>query len=178
MAHDYSITNGGSGGACTGGNKDMIRPGAADYNYGYNMSGGWCPARSGYSYQAYSSTPAGTHDVKLFGSTNAAGANFVDPTRNFLNWAIHNGSTGTVPQILADAFNKMSTMNDFTGPNTTYTIDKLISWVKAGFVPQNSSVNFTYPGDTNPVTNVGAMKYQAPAPATPAPVSPSRRGTN
>jgi hypothetical protein len=142
---------------CTGTPQDQISVAGADYNYSFNAAAGACAGQSGSGYELNLSAAAGAHDVRQSGATNAAGPNFADPYRNFLGWAKQNGSTGQIPQIYADALAQIKTMNDFTGATATYTIDRLMAWVRAGYTPQNPQLNFTYPGDTNAVRNAGAV---------------------
>jgi len=42
--------------------------------------------------------------------------------------------------------------------STHLAVDALVKWVSAGLAPQNPAFYYTFPGDTNSVTNVGAVQ--------------------
>lgn len=143
-----------SGHPTTGGVQNYVSPTNADYNACWNCEAG------GYSGNGYSinlTAQAGAHDVNLSGSTSASGPNFVDPTRDFLAWCKSLGITGTVPSIISTCRANMMTQNNFSGVVSGFTISALISWVTAGFAPQNSALHNT----ASDGTDIGAVAYQA-----------------
>ena len=115
---------------------------AMDYNAGWNQVTG--TNGKGYTDLTFSSGTPGAHDP------TDQNPNFVDPTRNLATWAVTQGSVAsTYLGRVANAISYLTT-------NPSLIAGSLIPYIQAGFVIQNSALNFSYTGDTNAVTNLGA----------------------
>ena len=89
----------------------------------------------------------------------ASGPGFVDRTRNFYTWARSLGWTGTIPEVIADGLAKMRTANDFGSPDSGYTMDALLNYVKAGFAPSNPALH----GTAHDGGDIGAIGWVPPS---------------
>jgi hypothetical protein len=101
-------------------NTDVVTSANMDYNGKYNLIG------TGYTGWVFSSGSPGAHDV-------TGDPQFVDSARDIAKWDTSLGGAGTA----ANAVTELSKLNDAAGYNTNYTIAALMTYVKAGFVPQN-----------------------------------------
>lgn len=129
-------------------------PSAFDYNAGWNINPG---NHLGNGYSINLSSEGGEHDVTLDPDD---GPNFVDPTRNFVNWCKSLGlTTGTRPQIIAACRYQLLHANDFNGAgNPAFSPTALYNWVRAGFAPQNILLH----NAASDGTDIGAVPYRAP----------------
>ncbi len=162
-----SSTFGGSkavdtGHPTSGGVQNYVAPANANYNACWNCQ------TMGYSDNGYGinlSSAAGGNDVNLSGSTTASGPNFVDSTRNFIKWCQSLGTTGTLrTTVIANCRASMMSVNNFSGAQTAYTPAALVTYVTAGFAPQNVALH----NAASDGTDIGAVAYQAlPSAALP-----------
>lgn len=124
----YSQTGGGASivHADPGIVQDTIRAGPASFN------GVWNPANTnGYNANlSFSSGRPGVSDV-------SGDPKFVDINRTIKTWDTSLGGAGTVANALAE----LGKRNDATGYNSAYTITALLTYLKAGFYPQNPAYN-------------------------------------
>jgi hypothetical protein len=102
---------------------DVVSAANCHHNAGYLMLAG----SNGKGYQALDLTGGspGANDV------DGVNPQFVDATRNLQSWDASVGGAGTV----ANALTELKKKNE-AGYNPAYQISALVSWVKAGFVPQ------------------------------------------
>jgi hypothetical protein len=148
---DSGHTTGGSGQATA----DLIAVGQCDYNGSYGLR----TTVNGNFYNYLYTTVPGSHDV-----TGDPG--FVDPTRGYLTWgSTVLGITDVNPYVrLGKITSAMLAANDPSNASYNAAVSisgtgtSLTNWVRAGYAPTNSAYNFVYPGDTNSVTNVGAVQ--------------------
>lgn len=136
----------------SGGLQDIVAPASADYNACWNcLAGNYLD--NGYNINL--SSAAGSHDVNMSGGTGPA---FLDPTRNFANWAKSLGASGTMPQdYIANGLNAMQS------GNSGYTIPALMNWVTAGFAPSNGALK----GTAHDGGDIGAVAVQSSGPIRP-----------
>lgn len=162
-----SSTFGGSkaidtGHPTSGGVQNIVAPANANFNSCWNCQ------TMGYDDNGYGinlTSVAGGNDVNLSGSTAASGPNFVDSTRNFIKWCQSLGTTGTLrTTIIANCRASMMSVNNFSGAQTAYTPAALVTYVTAGFAPQNAALH----NAASDGTDIGAVAYQAlPSAALP-----------
>jgi hypothetical protein len=149
----WKITDSGHDGG--GGTIAYVSATNANYNACWNCNAG---NYSGKGYNLYTSgTQAGANDVTLTGSTASSGPNFVAPTRNFVSWCESLGVTGSIPSIVSTCRANMMSQNNFSGVPSGFTISALITYVTAGFAPQDSALH----NAASDGTDIGAVAYQA-----------------
>jgi hypothetical protein len=111
-----------------GTNQDVCAPADADRNCGHNLNAG----SDGKGYNAASgtafSTAPGANDVD-------EDPDFVDPTRDLASWDAALGGPGTVANAVAEILK----LGD-TDWNPDYNVADLLTWVRAGFAPQNQNL--------------------------------------
>jgi len=105
---------------------DIISAASANYNVGWNFLAG--SNGNGYNDFDFSNPPPGVNDLNV-------NPNFVDSDRDMAKWDQSLGGPGTV----ANAVTEMAKKNTATF-NSAYTIANLVSYVKAGFAPQNQAL--------------------------------------
>jgi len=131
-AHDNLGWLQSAGSGCKTGSSVSIHSGLivdADYNWWYNITSGRSVSSAyddGTTADFSSPSPPGTHD------TANSNPQFVDSTRNFLNWCKSVDGTLTT---WADCVAK------FKSQTSGFTPDALITWVRAGFSPTNAATN-------------------------------------
>ncbi len=139
----------------SGGIQNIVAPANANYNACWNCQ------TMGYDDNGYGinlSSAAGGNDVNLSGSTTTSGPNFVDSTRNFIKWCQSLGTTGTLrTTVIANCRASMMSVNNFSGAQTAYTPAALVTYVTAGFAPQNVALH----NAASDGTDIGAVAYQA-----------------
>jgi hypothetical protein len=128
--------------SATGSATDYCSAANADYNAGWNHSAG--TSGNGYSLFLSSGTP-GTHDV-------SGNPSFVDSTRNIGSWAVSVGQA-----LSGDTYaTKVTKAVAYLSTSPTTLIPALMSWVRAGFRPQNSAYQAaSYPGDASTADAAG-----------------------
>jgi hypothetical protein len=127
-----------SGFPVSGGGLNYILPANADYNSSWNGAAGNY-LDNGYNLNL--SAMAGPHDVILTGVPLSTGPNFVNPT-NWINWCKSLGVAGTlITTVSANCRAAMMSVNNFTGAQTAFTPAAALSYVTAGFAPQNSALH-------------------------------------
>ena len=106
--------------------QDAISPGGWDYNWGWNLAAG----TEGNGFQDFDADPPDMFSAVPTDSNGGSGdPQFVDSTRNLATWgSSEEGTDGSVAQALA-----------VLQADTT-KIAELLTWVKAGFAPQNISL--------------------------------------
>lgn len=129
--------------------RDAVAPASADYNACWNCAPG---SYKGNGYNLNTSSQLGPHDVNLSSSPN-----FVDPARKFLTWCQSLGVTGTVPQIIATCRANLMARNNPSAYNPAFNIRALITWVTAGYAPQNPALH----NKASDGTDIGAVPYRA-----------------
>ena len=120
----------------------------ADYN-GYDYVN--APAYD-VTADGFASTP-GTHDLN-------EGANLVASGRDLASWAAYAlGATGTDAQKRTAAVNAFKAMNDPASPyyDADATVSNLVTWIKAGFAPQNAN----YADSGHDAGRIGAVDVAA-----------------
>jgi hypothetical protein len=124
---------------------DLITPANANYNNGYNVVAG--SNLKGYNNLEFSSGSPGANDL-------AVNPNFVDSSRDFAKWDQSLGGAGTDSNAITELRKRgLSTWD------SNYSIQNLITYVRAGFAPTNASLqNAGHDGVT-----IGAVEYQAAA---------------
>jgi hypothetical protein len=135
-ARGFKLFDIGSDDTVTG----LVTAANADYNGGYNLLTG--SNLKGYDALEFSSGSPGAHDV-------TGDPDFVDPTRNISSWDDSLGGEGSSDNAIAE----LSKRNDPSGYNEDYNIEDLISYVRGGFVPQNSA----YEGTAHDSGDIGAV---------------------
>jgi hypothetical protein len=113
---------------------DVCAPANADYNGRFNMQAGGTGTVGGNCYGYRVSTNPGTHDV-------TGDPQFLAPTRNIDTWDATLGGSGTWSAALA----RMQ-----AAPST---IAAALTYIKAGFAPQNAA----YIGTAHDGGNIGAV---------------------
>ena len=140
-----------------GGSLNYVAPADADYNACWNCIAG---SQQGNAYNIPLSVQAGPDDVNMSGSTTTSGPNFVDPTRNFLTWCESLGLSGLRTTVISACRGDLMARNDLNGDwNSAFNIAALVTWVTAGFAPQNVALHNTAADGTD----IGAVPYSAPA---------------
>lgn len=121
---------------------DLVSAANANYNGGHNLLAG--SNLKGYNNLEFSAGSPGANDVD-------ADPELLDPTRNLLAFDVSLGGDGVIANALAR----------FAARAAGYTPAALGTWVKAGYAPTSSAYNGTGEGGVD----IGAIPYQAPAPA-------------
>lgn len=106
---------------------NIVSAANANYNCGHNLLGG--TNLKGYNGLEFSSGSPGANDVDV-------DPQFVDSTRDLAKWSESIGGPGTV----AHALGELRKRNDATGANASATVANLLSYIRAGFVPQNPAL--------------------------------------
>jgi hypothetical protein len=132
--------------------QDIVAAGLADYNAAYRVNAGYANTTQGYTATGYNlkcSTAPGVHDQTS--AIASAGPQFVDSTRNLGKWAVARGYSASASPITqtSDALTALQA-------DTTRIAD-LVTYVRAGFVVQNSALN----NAGHDAATIGAMGYQA-----------------
>lgn len=122
----------------------------ADFNCGYDTTGDQIFTDNYGQPDAKFGTAPGANDVNV-------DPQFVDATRDLAAWDASLGGAGTIANALAE----LAKMNTATW-DTNYTPAALVTWVKAGFAPQNASLQ---DAGHDSVT-IGAVEFVAPASET------------
>ncbi len=114
-----------------------------------SLSGAQTMAYSDYNWFYDVTTPYGSEITVTSGQTNdttGISPDFVDETRNLLTWYGIKYSDGTPTK--AEAVEKLLVVNGYNATTKTqsdpiidYDQADLITWVKAGFVPQDAGIN-------------------------------------
>lgn len=123
----------------------------ADHNGKFNLNAG----RAG--------TPGGGYDIinpgtGSFGTGDVVGdPQFVDPLRNMWTFGLNGGCSGSRMPVIQCVLNGIGKMNDPTGYNSAFSISNLITFVRAGFAPTNT----TYHNTAHDGTDIGAIPWQS-----------------
>lgn len=138
-ARGYHILDSGTNDSVS----DLITSTNANYNNAYNLLAG--SNLKGYNNLEFSSGSPGANDL-------AVNPNFVDSSRDFASWDSSLGGAGTDSNAITELRKR-----GLSGFNSNYTTQNLIAYVRAGFAPQNASLqNAGHDGVT-----IGAVEYQA-----------------
>lgn len=122
---------------------NLVTSGNANYNNAYNNIAG--SNLKGYHHLEFSAGSPGANDL-------AVNPNFVDSSRDFASWDASLGGAGTDSNAITELRKR-----GLSGFNSNYTTQNLIAYVRAGFAPQNASLqNAGHDGVT-----IGAVEYQA-----------------
>jgi hypothetical protein len=119
---------------------------AANNNCGFNLLTG--SNGKGYDLLEFSSGTPGANDV-------ATNPNFVDAARRLSKWDTSLGGAGTTANALA----QLRKRNDTSGYNTAYTINALLTYVRAGFRPTNVALK----GTAHDGGDIGSQSVQLPS---------------
>jgi hypothetical protein len=95
--------------------------------------------------------PPGPNDI-------AANPQFVDPTRDFLSWAQSVDASITTWDAAITAMSL--TIRQVTGHNPSLTVADCLTWIRAGFVPQNPALK----GTAHDGGDIGAVPVVVAAP--------------
>jgi hypothetical protein len=74
-----------------------------------------------------------------------------------VSWCESLGVTGSIPSIVSTCRANMMSQNNFSGVPSGFTISALITYVTAGFAPQDSALH----NAASDGTDIGAVAYQA-----------------
>lgn len=151
---------------------DVADPLGVNYNAGWNLlsvEGLWAGAHSWYNTRF--SVEPGSNDVDLGDSPGADlslfGPMFVDPTRNFITWAVAVlGASGTDTQKITTGLDALKAIADTTHANHVpgLLMTAPTTWVRAGWAPQNSLLD----GTAHDGTTIGALAFAGGAPPPPS----------
>lgn len=123
-----------------------------DYNVGWGYPVGASSPPIMYRHAGGTLSGLGANDF-------SADPDFVDKQRTLAVWDDYNGGPGTA----ANAISEMLKLNGTGGSlDADYTVAQLVTWVKAGFVPQNSALQ----GSGRTGDDIGAIDV-VPSSATP-----------
>jgi hypothetical protein len=143
-------------GTATPGFTDYVHSANADYNGGFNLQAG--SNGKGYDNLAFSSGAPGAHDVVN------VDPQFVDSARGIVKWDTSLGGPGTMANALAELKKRnLSTWN------SAYNIAALLTYVKAGFVPQAAAYQAAHDNVSPSFGWIGAMQGTSGA-TTPTPL--------
>lgn len=125
---------------------DLVTAANCNYNGGHQLATG--SNLKGYDGLEFSSGSPGANDV-------SGDPQFVAPTRDLASWDSSLGGPGTVANAIAELKKK----NDASGYNSSYNVQALLAYIRAGFAPQNSAYELA--GHDGGV--IGAVAYSAPS---------------